>query len=86
MPKILEGLKPWQFRWKGESYIAWGKWEKNWIKWAMKHNPKALDTFIKNELKAMVAWKEEIKREVPGMQGKQEDPPAAGVRRATGHR
>lgn len=49
----FKGLEPWVFTWRGKSYTAFGKWEKNWIKWAMKNNPKALDTFIRNELKAV---------------------------------
>ena len=44
LPKI------WSFEWKGKKYEAMGKWEINWVKWAMKNNPKALDSFIKREI------------------------------------
>jgi len=44
-------LPTWEFDWRGKRYLAIGRWEIGWIKWAMKNNPKALDTFVAKELK-----------------------------------
>jgi len=48
---VKTDLPTWVFDWRGKRYLAVGRWEIEWIRWAMKKKTKALDSFIARELK-----------------------------------